>query len=64
LNAANEIAVSAFLEKRMSFPQIWQTVEQVMDEHQSVAQPNLDEILSADHWARAEARRHARTLNR
>jgi len=64
LNAANEVAVSAFLEKHISFPQIWQTVEQVMDEHQSVAQPNLDEILRADHWARAEARRHAKTLNR
>jgi 1-deoxy-D-xylulose-5-phosphate reductoisomerase len=64
LNAANEIAVSAFLEKRMSFPQIWQTVEQVMDAHESVAQPDLDEILRADHWARAEAGRHAKTLNR
>src|ERR1700716_3662481 len=58
LNAANEIAVSAFLEKRMSFPQIWQTVEQVMDAHESVAQPDLDEILRADQWARAEAGRH------
>src|SRR5881398_1051794 len=64
LDAANEIAVSAFLEKRMSFPQIWQTVEQVMDAHESVAQPDLDEILRADHWARAEAGRHAKTLNR
>src|SRR5881394_1336366 len=64
LNAANEIAVSAFLEKRMSFPQIWQTVEQVMNAHASVAQPNLDEILRADEWARAEAGRHAKTLNR
>jgi len=64
LNAANEIAVSAFLEKRMSFPQIWQTVEQVMDAHESVAQPDLDEILRADYWARAEAGRHAKTLNR
>ena len=64
LNAANEIAVSAFLEKHMSFPQIWQTVEQVMDAHESVAQPDLDEILRADHWARAEAGRHAKTLNR
>jgi len=64
LNAANEIAVSAFLQKRMSFPQIWQTVEQVMNTHESVAQPDLDEILRADHWARAEAGRHAKTLNR
>ena len=57
LNAANEIAVSAFLEKRMSFPRIWQTVAQVMDRHRSVAQPDLDAILAADQWAREEARR-------
>jgi 1-deoxy-D-xylulose-5-phosphate reductoisomerase len=64
LNAANEIAVSAFLEKRMSFPRIWQTVEQVMNAHASVAHPDLDEILRADQWARAEAQRYAKTLNR
>src|SRR5437868_9014865 len=64
LNAANEIAVSAFLEKRMSFPQIWQTVEQVMNAHASVAHPNLDEILRADQWARAEAGRHVKGLKR
>jgi 1-deoxy-D-xylulose-5-phosphate reductoisomerase len=57
LNAANEIAVSAFLENRMSFPRIWQTVAQVMDRHRSVAQPDLDAILAADQWAREEARR-------
>jgi len=60
LNAANEIAVSAFLEKRMNFPQIWQTVEQVMNAHASVAHPDLDEILRADQWARAEAQRYAK----
>jgi 1-deoxy-D-xylulose-5-phosphate reductoisomerase len=58
LNAANEIAVSAFLEKHMSFPRIWQTVEQVMNAHESVAHPDLDEILRADQWARAEAKRN------
>jgi 1-deoxy-D-xylulose-5-phosphate reductoisomerase len=57
LNAANEIAVSAFLEKRMSFPRIWQTVAEVMDLHSSVAHPDLDAILAADRWARKEARR-------
>ena len=57
LNAANEVAVSAFLEKRMSFPRIWQTVAQVMDLHGSVAHPDLDAILAADQWAREEARR-------
>ena len=63
LNAANEIAVSSFLEKRMSFSRIWQTVEQVMNAHASVAHPNLDEILRADQWARGEARTYVKTLN-
>jgi 1-deoxy-D-xylulose-5-phosphate reductoisomerase len=62
LNAANEIAVSAFLEKRMSFPRIWQTVERVMDAHESIAHPDLDEILLADQWAREEARRTVEAL--
>ena len=57
LNAANEIAVSAFLDHRMKFPRIWQLVEQVMHRHRVVAQPDLDEILAADQWAREEARR-------
>ena len=64
LNAANEIAVSAFLEKRMSFPQIWQTVERVMDAHAPVAQPSLDAILAADRWAREEAAKYVESLKR
>jgi 1-deoxy-D-xylulose-5-phosphate reductoisomerase len=55
LNAANEVAVSAFLERRMNFPEIWQTVERVLERHVSIAHPDLDAILAADHWARAEA---------
>jgi 1-deoxy-D-xylulose-5-phosphate reductoisomerase len=55
LNAANEIAVSAFLERKISFPRIWQTVAAVMDQHTNVAHPDLDAILRADLWARNEA---------
>jgi 1-deoxy-D-xylulose-5-phosphate reductoisomerase len=55
LNASNEIAVAAFLDGRISFPRIWQTVEEVMNRHSSVAKPSLDAILRADQWARAEA---------
>src|SRR5881392_2301401 len=62
LNAANEIAVSAFLERRMIFPRIWQTVEEVMNAHHCVAHPDLDEILRADQWARAEAKRNVEAL--
>src|SRR6478672_628698 len=55
LNAANEMAVSAFLEKRIPFPEIWHVVEQVMNRHDSVADASLDAILAADQWARTEA---------
>ena len=55
MNAANEAAVAAFLNRRLRFPQIWQTVAQVMDRHRTVAHHGLDAILAADQWARAEA---------
>ncbi|MGI9086300.1 MAG: 1-deoxy-D-xylulose-5-phosphate reductoisomerase [Chthoniobacterales bacterium] len=55
LNAANEIAVSAFLEKRLTFPGIAHLVEQIMNQHASIADAKLDAILAADQWARAEA---------
>src|SRR5437660_12069638 len=55
MNAANEVAVAAFLNRQIRFPQIWQTVAQVMDRHRTVAHPDLDAILAADQWARAEA---------
>ena len=61
MNAANEVAVSAFLDRRIAFPRIWQVVEEVMNRHASVANPTLDAILEADRWARATA---VETLNR
>jgi 1-deoxy-D-xylulose-5-phosphate reductoisomerase len=55
LNAANEIAVAAFLDRRCSFPAIWQTVERTMRAHTPVAHADLDTILAADLWARSRA---------
>jgi 1-deoxy-D-xylulose-5-phosphate reductoisomerase len=55
MNAANELAVAAFLARQIHLPQVWQTVAQVMDRHRTVAHPDLDAILAADQWARAEA---------
>ncbi|MCL4107254.1 UNVERIFIED_CONTAM: hypothetical protein GTU68_017138 [Idotea baltica] len=55
MNAANEIAVAAFLEKSLGFPQIWETVHHVMDAHSQNPKPTLDEIIAADAWARDEA---------
>ncbi len=56
LNAANEVAVAAFLEGESTFPQIWKTVGEVMGRHRSIAHPDLSAILAADQWARDEAR--------
>jgi 1-deoxy-D-xylulose-5-phosphate reductoisomerase len=55
LNAANEIAVPAFLDGKILFPAIWHTVEAVMKRHTNVEHPHLDQILKADAWARAAA---------
>jgi len=55
MNAANEIAVSAFLDRKVRFPEIWGIVEQVMNRHTPIAHPDLDAILGADQWARAQA---------
>ncbi len=55
LNAANEVAVEAFLAGRMNFSGIWRTVEQVLGRHTRQAAGGLDEILAADRWAREAA---------
>jgi 1-deoxy-D-xylulose-5-phosphate reductoisomerase len=64
MNAANEIAVAAFLDRRVRFPGIWRIVKEVMDQHAPVAHPDLDAILEADQWARNEAQRCVKSLNR
>ncbi len=55
LNAANEAAVSAFLDRKINFPQISEIVARVMDHHAVVTHPDLNQILAADAWARQEA---------
>ena len=54
-NAANEVAVEAFCNHRITFPQIAKVVTRVMDCHQTVNQPSLEQILVADRWARSTA---------
>ena len=64
MNAANEIAVAGFLDRQVGFPDIWQIVQEVMDRHTPVAHPDLDAILEADLWARKEAKRSLKSINR
>ena len=55
LNAANEVAVHAFLNKRVSLGRISQVVEETMGKHEPVTNPGLPDILSVDAWARRTA---------
>src|SRR5580692_9595277 len=52
LNAANEVAVESFVNRKISFPQITQAVRNTMDAHKVVSHPTLEQILQADAWAR------------
>jgi len=56
LNAANEIAVPAFLEGQIKFTQIPKTIEKVMAKHKIISNPKLADILDADLWARDKAK--------
>jgi 1-deoxy-D-xylulose-5-phosphate reductoisomerase len=63
MNAANEIAVAAFLDRQVRFPGIWHIVEEIMNRHKPVAHADLNAILKADQWARAQARKCVEALN-
>ena len=52
MNAANEVAVDLFLKKKISFPEIWQHVGFVMDDHKVINNPSVNELIEADSWAR------------
>jgi 1-deoxy-D-xylulose-5-phosphate reductoisomerase len=55
LNAANEIAVEAFVNHKINFPQITETVQRTLDAHKVVSHPTLEQILEAEAWARRNA---------
>jgi 1-deoxy-D-xylulose-5-phosphate reductoisomerase len=56
LNAANEEAVAAFLEGRIPFPAIPETVLEVMEAHRPAALAGLEDVLEADRWSRSATR--------
>lgn len=55
LNAANEVAVAAFLQERVSLQAIPDMVERVLERHSVTRADTLDAVEAADAWARAEA---------
>lgn len=55
LNAANEVAVQQFLDRKISFLQIPRVVEETLQGHARVTPRSLEEIVAIDQWARQRA---------
>src|SRR5690606_25492615 len=62
LNAANEVAVEAFLGGRLPFPAIAQVIEQTMAAHDVDEADTLEEVRAVDRWARVRAAAFSGTL--
>jgi 1-deoxy-D-xylulose-5-phosphate reductoisomerase len=60
LNAANEVAVSLFLEGRLGFTSIAHVIERTMDAHRGAEVPTLAAVRAADQWAREYSQEIAR----
>jgi 1-deoxy-D-xylulose-5-phosphate reductoisomerase len=52
MNAANEIAVSAFLQQKIRFMEIVTVVRQTMEIHKNLPGDSIEQILESDSWAR------------
>ena len=55
MNAANEVTVCAFLDKKIPFTAIPRIIEQTMEQHELEKKPDLSDIIRADAWARKRA---------
>lgn len=56
MNAANEVAVAAFLNEQIPFTGISELIERVMACHVTEAVTTVERVLQADRWARVRAR--------
>ncbi len=63
LNAANEIAVEAFLQRGTKFNSIPVIIRKVMESHESRKGRSLAEVVDADRWSREKAREYIRKRN-
>ena len=54
-NAANEVAVGAFLKGAIKFLDIYDIIEETMLKRECILEPTLDELFAEDRWARAFA---------
>ena len=63
LNASNEMAVQAFLNRRIPFVKIPEVISKIMEIHSVVANPDLSDIIEADKWAREYAEKEIKGLS-
>jgi len=56
LNAANEVAVEAFLEERIGFMGIPAVIEEILDTHSPLIPDNLEDYLAVDEAVRKQAK--------
>jgi 1-deoxy-D-xylulose-5-phosphate reductoisomerase len=54
-NAANEQAVDAFHDRKISFPEILEIIEEVVQRHTPSIEMTLESVLEAELWARQTA---------
>ncbi len=62
INAANEVAVAAFLNQNIAFGTIYDTIEHTLTTMPHTGEPTLDDLLSIDNDARGVARKYIETL--
>lgn len=63
MNAADEVAVQAFLEGRIGFMDIPTVIAKTMEHHRPTPEPNLEAVWSVDEWARTTAQNFVRDLS-
>jgi 1-deoxy-D-xylulose-5-phosphate reductoisomerase len=62
LNGADEVAVQAFLERRIRFNQIAECIHRVLDRHTVCSNPEFEDIIKADRWARETVSNFIRSI--
>ncbi len=62
LSAADEIAVGLFLERKIGYMDIGRVITRVLEDHEVSSEPDLEELVEVDHWARVRANEVARSL--
>ena len=57
LNAANEVAVEAFLQEKLPFHQITTVCQSILQHHNHEHRPTFAQLMAADRWARLETQK-------